>query len=242
MEIDTTKPIRQIAVEVSGAATLFEKFGIDYYGEGNRELKVACSMVGVPLSHVETELKKRYTIPASWREREPDWSRENMASLIHYIIHVHHVKTRALLDDIGRELALLRDSHKERERLDVLRNLFQEIDDELRDHMLDEEKVIFPYLIYAERALEKGEVIGDVLQMNKGFSDSIREILFEHRFMDRGFQEMDKLMYLINDESAGDSLKALAKAVEALIQDNEKHIQLENNKLFRRSAQLGLME
>ncbi len=243
MEIDYSKPIGRIAVEISGAVSLFEKYGIDYYREAEKELVTACSIAGAPLDQVESELKKiKEPIPALWYQQEPDWSRETMASLIHYIVQVHHTKARSLLDDIVRELDLSRETKQEPGRLQVLRNLFLEFEAELRNHLLEEEETIFLYLIHTERALEKGQAPGNLAPMEKGFSNSIREILFEHRFMDRGFEQIEKLMHLINDEASAVSLKNLVEALSALKKDNEKHVHLENRKLFGRSAQLGLMD
>ena len=242
MEITAEQPISQIAIEVTEAVSTFERYGIDYYKDGEKTLKEACSAVAVPLEQVESELSQKEPIPALWYTKEPDWGRETMAALIHYIVHIHHVKTRSLLDDMEGELAKLMKGEREPSKLAVIRDLFLQFAVKLQDHMLEEEKVVFPYLIYAERALKNGAEASNIAPKDKVFSNSIRDILFEHRFMDRGFNEMEKLVYLFNETEGGKPLKSMAEKLKVLEKENQKHIHLENNILLKRGTQLGLME
>ena len=73
MKIDPHQPIRQIAIEIDGAAQIFEKYEIDYYKGGEQSLKEACLGIGAPLEKVESELGGKEPLPLSWRQREPDW-------------------------------------------------------------------------------------------------------------------------------------------------------------------------
>jgi regulator of cell morphogenesis and NO signaling len=242
MEIPSGYPISQIAIEMTEAVSIFEKYGIDYYKDGEKTLKEASAAAGVPLEQVESELKKKDPIPAVWDSQEPDWGRETMAALIHYIIHIHHVKTRSLLDGMEVELAKSMKGEPAPSKLALVRDLFLQFAAKLQAHMLEEEKIVFPYLIHAERALKKGAEASNVVPKDKDFSNSIRDILFEHRFMDRGFNEMEKLVYLFNETEGGRPLKSMAEKLKILEKENQKHIHLENNILLKRATQLGLME
>ena len=242
MEFIASQPIGQIAIELKEAAPLFEKYGIHYYLEKDKTLSEACQAARIPLDQVESGLKKSETLPSLWLAHEPDWGKESMASLIRYLVHVHHVKTLLLLDIIDRELSKLLNKNQEALRLGVVRDIFVKVNGESRRHMLEEEKMIFPYLVYAERVLARGEVLAEKAPKEKSFSDSIRNILFEHRFMDRGFAEIEKLVYLFRDDSGGKIMDPLVEALIELKKVNEKHVQLENEVLLKRAAQLGLMD
>lgn len=162
--------------------------------------------------------------------------------MIHYLIHVHHVKTRELLDSIKRELAELLKNGRYSPTFTLVQELFQKVDADLRNHMLEEEKTIFPYLIYSERALKKGSAAEHLLQKDKKFTDSVRDILFEHRFMDRGFHEIEKLVFLFGQTGGPMPVEPLTQALRELKRDNEKHVRLENHFLLKRAAQLNLMD
>ena len=241
MPIDPNLTVGQLIVHFNQAIPIFDKYGIPYYLEGRSTLAQACLAKGAPLEKVlkEMEAGGARTVP-----KPPpggDWQGASMESVICFIVHSHHVNTRRLLDRIG--VALDGIMKKEgNSKWGVVRDLFARVDVELRDHMLEEEKVIFPYLIYAERAMAQGSTALELIQRDKRFSESIRNILFEHRFMDRGFTEIEKLVYLFQAEDLRHGPGDLDAALKELKSDNEMHIRLENNNLLKRTALLGLME
>jgi regulator of cell morphogenesis and NO signaling len=240
MEIRSGQSTGQIAVEVKEAIPVFEKYGIDYYPEGNRSLKNACLAAGAPLEEVESELKKIELVSPEQDTPERDWNKETMASLIHYLVQVHHTKTRLELDHIEKELAGLNEGNKEPAELGVIRTLFLKLDDEFREHLQAEEELVFPYLIRAERAMQRGEQAVKTFQNFNSFSNPIRDILFEHGMMDREFKQIEKLTFLFFQENGGEHFRNLVLAFKELEKDNEKHIRLENNILLKRAVQLGL--
>ena len=235
-------PVGRTAIELKEAVPIFEKYGIQYYPEGERALRDVCSAAGISVDQVESELRKSETLSPSWLAREPDWEKETMAALIRYIIPVHHIKTCLLLDSIDRVLGRLVDRNLEPQRLGVVRDIFMNVNGELRHHMLEEETTIFPYLVYAERALAGKGASENLVKKGKSFADSMRNILFEHRFMDKGFLEMEKLVFLFWDDSGAKEMDPLVEALEELKKDNMKHIYLENNFLLKRAALLGLID
>ncbi len=240
--MNADQPVRQIAIEIPNAVSLFEKYGINYYLEGEKSLEQACVAGGIPFERVQLELREIESSQAAGYAQEPDWSRETMAAVIHYLLRVHHVKTRLMLDNIELALAQLTKGISGSSKLDLVREMFLRVDKELRNHMLEEEKTVFPYLVYAERELAKGTAVEKIPQKEKSFSDSIRNILFEHRFMDKGFHEIEKLVLLFKEDRTLASLEPLDKALNELKKDNQKHVHLENNILLKRTAQLGLMD
>ncbi|MGH9376988.1 MAG: DUF542 domain-containing protein, partial [Terriglobia bacterium] len=47
MEIDRTKPVNEIVLEMPASAKVFERLGIDYCCGGNRRLEEACKAAGL---------------------------------------------------------------------------------------------------------------------------------------------------------------------------------------------------
>lgn len=241
MEIDHNQTTGQIAVEVKEAVPIFEKYRINYYREGNQTLLEACQAAGASLEQVESELNRLEPVPTEWYTQEPNWRQETMESLIHYIVRVHHVRTRVALDDIERALAKLSINEAEPSELGIVRTLLLKLDSELREHLREEEEQVFPYLIKAERAFKKGEPVEKITQKSEGFSNPIREVLFEHGMMDREFKEITKLLFLFKQAGDGGPFEPVAEAFAELEKDNQKHIHLENNILLKRAAQQGLL-
>jgi len=241
MELNKSRSVGQIAVEMNEAIPIFEKYGIDYYKEGNRTLQETCLTAGVPLERVELELKMAELQPSDWSVQEPDWRQETMACLVQYIVCVHHTKTRLALDRIERIFSKLSMGDDESSELGLVRSLFLKLDSELRDHLRLEEITIFPFLIKAERALKKGEPVEKMSRNIEGGSNPIREVLFEHGMMDREFKEIEKLVFLFKENGNGEYFGLLAQVFGELGRDNQKHIHLENNILLKRAAQMGLL-
>jgi regulator of cell morphogenesis and NO signaling len=242
MEINHNQTTGQIVVEMKEAIPIFEKYEINYYKEGEKTLKEACLAADAPLEQVEAELNNVEAVPTEWYTQEPNWRVESMASLIHYIVHVHHVRTRLALDNIERALARLSKGQVEPSELSMVRTLFLKLDSELREHLREEEELVFPYLIKAERALKKGEPVEKISQNSDGFSDPIREVLFEHGMMDREFKEIQKLIFLFKKAGDGGPFEPLAETFGELEKDNKKHIHLENNILLKKASQLGFLD
>jgi len=239
MEINPSQSISRFVLELKESAAVLEKYGIPYYLEGDKTLSEACARAGASLERVESELNQCEPIPPGELSKEREWQKESMASLIRYIVHVHHVKTHSLLDNFENALVELVSKNPDSPNLGIIRDLFLSFAKSFRIHMLDEEKLIFPYLIYAERELERGATVETLVRKDRGFSDTIRNILFEHRFMDKEFHEIEELVALLESDH---SLASLDKELKKLKEDHQKHSHLENQFLLKRTAQLGLMD
>lgn len=242
--VDPDRAVGQMAVERKEVIPIFEKYGINYYSEGHFSLTEACGIAGVDLDKVLEELSEAPCAPGAWAEGEPDWSRESMASMIEFIVHVYHAPTREKLSEIEAILAKCSREKMALPRLNFIQGLFLKLDVELRDHFRVEEVTVFPFLIRAERALQASKNLPPLPAVSEDFVNPIRALLFEHGMMDREFKELAKLIFLLGKEE-GD-WKLIAPTLEELFQeldkDNEKHIHMENNVLLKRASQMGLLD
>jgi iron-sulfur cluster repair di-iron protein len=241
MKINSSQSTGQIAVEMKEGIPIFEKYGINYYTQGDQSLKIACIAANVPLERVESELEKAESMPVQWYSQDRDWRQEPMAILIYYIVHTHHVKTRRELDNIESFFANGPAPDDQPSELSLIRTLFLKLDAELREHLKEEEEKVFPYLIRAERTMKPGMPGQKAFPNPDGFSNPIRNILFEHGMMDREFKEIEKLLFQFNPGDGG-FFAPLIESIGELAKDNQRHIHLENNILLKRASQLGLLD
>jgi regulator of cell morphogenesis and NO signaling len=244
MKVSPTQTVGQIAVEFKEAIPIFEKYEINYYTGGTRCLKDACYLANVPLEEVTATLEKIESAPKEWYTQERDWRQEPMAELIDYVVNVHHAYTRAQLDQIEKMLArLLVEKGSQNPKLLAVNHLFLKMAEELKDHLREEEEVVFPYLIQAERAMERKEPVPKPFAGYSIVNHPIRVLLFEHGMMDREWREIgEQTGHFLAPLEDRQLLQPLYEAMKELEKDNRKHVHLENNILLKRAVEMGLLE
>ncbi len=155
--------------------------------------------------------------------------------LIDHILVVHHAYIRSALPAIARHLAKLVDVHGARHpELARVAAAFDEIDRDLLQHMMKEERVLFPYIreLAAEPDLSRVSPFGTV-------ENPIRMMEREHR-------EAGDEMRLIRELTGGFTVPADGCAtyricfeeLAAFERDLHRHVHLENNVLFPKAVAL----
>lgn len=234
MLLDSTKTVREFAIENSNATRVFEKLKIDYCCGGNRPLKVACVEKGLDLKEVLQLLKQAE--PAE--VESPNAGSPPLANLVNLIVEKHHVFTRSELERLTTLLEKVCSVHGQNhpELLDI-RSHFQTLRGELEPHMMKEERILFPYITRLETAIAEnqpvpfapfGRVENPIVAMMREH-DAAGEILKTIRGLSKDFA---------TPEDGCISYQTLYKALEELEADLHQHIHLENNVLFPRSVEL----
>ena len=233
MNVATEKTVRELALENPAATRIFEKLGIDYCCGGNKSLEEACHSANLSIDAVLESLEKacQATPPAS-----RDWQGEPMAALIAHIKDTHHKFIREEIVRLGPLFAKVCSVHgKNHPELFQIRDLFQDLANELSAHLMKEEMVLFPYLIRLEAAITGGEPVarapfGSVrnpISMMEHEHDSAGSIL-------RAIKGIAKEYSAPPDACV--SYQTLYKALAAFEADLHQHIHLENNVLFPRAV------
>jgi regulator of cell morphogenesis and NO signaling len=234
----TSKTVRELALEVPQATRVFERLGIDYCCGGSRSLEEACAAVHIRLEDLERSLAEAEEHPSEAAQDDATWQRAPLFGLVAHIIQKHHYFVRRELRRIEPLLARVIASHgqKHPELLEVQRH-FRALGDELVQHMLKEEQILFPYLTQLEEC------------------ESRRQPMAPPRF---GTAENPIRMMLHEHESAGSALRTirartgdyrlppgacagyetLFRSLQDFEQDLHRHIHLENNILFPRALEL----
>lgn len=232
MTIQTTKTVREIAVELPSATRLFEKLGIDYCCGGARPLAEACQKAGLVVDAVVASLEQIGSAPDG---QARDWQAESLTDLIAHINDTHHVFTREEMDRIEPLLAKVCKVYGEkRPELPRIQALFQDLQRELLAHMMKEEQVLFPYVRQLEMAAATASAkpyafFGTV-------QNPVRMMMLEH---DAAGEVLAQLRELSDNYTppaeACISYQTLYRALADLEQDLHQHIHLENNILFPRA-------
>jgi len=237
MNVTADKTVRQLALENAGATRVFEGLGIDYCCGGNRTLKQACHATGVSIDEV---LKSLEAAEQSSGSSRPDhaWQAEPMGDLISHIKATHHKYTREEIARLGPLLDKVCSVHgANHPELLQVREIFGALSQELTNHLMKEEMVLFPYIIRMEEAVvEKTPILpppfGTVqnpVSMMEHEHDSAGNALRALREISDGYRA---------PSDACVSYQTLYKALAELEADLHQHIHLENNILFPRAIEM----
>jgi len=235
--IDKTKTVGQLAVDLPGATRVFEKLGIDYCCGGAKPLNEACSSAGVTEESVVTLLNCLQGLGFDDSSAK-DWQTTPLSELTKYIVDKHHKFSRAELVSLKQLLAKVCSVHsRNHPELFRIRDIFFRLEADLTDHMLKEEKILFPHIERLETAVARGEpapkpAFGSV-------RNPVRMMMQEHDEAGQALQGLREATS--NYQAPADgciSFRTLYQGLEGFEKDLHQHIHLENNILFPRAAEL----
>lgn len=235
MTLNTTKTVRELALEMPNATRVFERLKIDYCCGGGRNVAEACESVGVRIDELSRLLEEAGAVGV---DDARDFNAGPLSELIRYIIDTHHVYTR---EESARIQALLEKvcskhggNHPE---VPEVRSLFLKLDADLQPHMLKEEQILFPYILRLEAARASGGAVP--FAPFATVNNPVRVMMSEH---DTAGDLLREIRAAASDFRAPDdacmSFRALYRALEDFEKDLHQHIHLENNVLFPRAVEL----
>jgi regulator of cell morphogenesis and NO signaling len=231
-EVET---LGEIATKDLRKAEIFKKYGLDFCCGGKKTVRQACADKGIDATKVEEELQNAevaaFTRPLPYNE----WS---LSFLADYIVNTHHsyvTKTLPELKAYATKVAKVHGSHHP--ELVPVRQLVEDIDQELTEHMVKEESILFPFIKQLEASKSNGKKLEPA-----GFGTVQNPInMMEHEHEAVG-KNLEKIRVLTNDyaipEDACASYKLLFKMLEEFESDLFTHIHLENNILFPKALKL----
>jgi len=218
-----------MVTERPSRAKVFETFGLDYCCGGKKPLKEACEAKGI---NPQTVLDVLKMIDGQAAEPERDWSQATMTELCANIEQTHHAYLKRDLPRMEYLVRRVAERHGgDQPHLIEVRDTFLGLKTELEEHMVKEERVLFPLC----RQLDSAESLPE---MHCGSVDNpIRQMVHEHN--DAG-AALAKLRQLTNGyqppESACNTYRAMYDALAELEHDMHRHVHKENSILFPKAA------
>ncbi|HEX7905160.1 MAG TPA: iron-sulfur cluster repair di-iron protein [Chitinophagaceae bacterium] len=230
-----TKTLAQIVSDDHRAASIFEKYQLDFCCKGKRSLQQACSEKDLPVQEVIDQLSM--TILPGSSKVTIDYNRLSLTQLAEYIVYTHHDYVKKEMPQLLSYLQKVASKHGVRhpEMLKVF-DLFTALAEEMTEHMKKEELVLFPRI----KEIEKQSLAGQDNKFNITYLKSPVIVMEqEHDYAGRLLEEIRKLT---NDYQAPPdactTYKLSFAALKAFELDFHHHVHLENNILFPKALQL----
>jgi regulator of cell morphogenesis and NO signaling len=163
----------------------------------------------------------------------------SLGDLVTTIRVTHHVTTRVLLDEIDRIVCRISAQARPQDeaRVDALRRVFSFFRDDLRAHLLGEERVIFPYVIALGAAVERGGPMPHAAF--RSVASPIQVMKNEQATSERALCRLEE--GIAAAQAAGTPTPdwtSLDAAVARLRADLAEHVRLEQHVLFPAAIEL----
>ncbi len=227
--------LSQIVTKDYHAASVFEKYNMDFCCKGNRPLSEACSEKGLSLEKILSELQVENPVSNENENRFNEWE---LDFLTDYIINNHHKYVRNAIPVITAHAEKVASVHgKNHPETIEINKIFSVVYKDLIHHMMKEESIIFPYVKYLikvknnESKLEKPffGTVQNPINMMEAEHTSAGDSLFQIRkFTDN---------YSIPADACT-TYSAYYKELKEFEEDLHKHVHLENNILFPKVIEL----
>lgn len=208
------------------SAPVLEKYKLDFCCKGKRTLEQACAEQGIVLEEVEKELDK--VIDQRFRPTPSVFEAMTPKQLADYIVARHHVYVRQAIPQIVYHLDKV--YHKHGERYDYVGEVyttFRKVAVELEQHMLKEEKILFPMM----------EKLGHM---------SSAQLMGPIHVMESEHEEAGDLMGRIREithdytppADACTTHRLMLEELRSFEEDLHEHVHLENHLLFPRAVSM----
>ena len=216
-------------------AAVFEGFGIDFCCGGKRSLADACEHASVDPAAVVEALRAMTASGSSAGEDATGWL---IARLIDHIVDTHHAYVRGALPRIAQHLDKLVSAHGERHpELARVAAAFAGVSDELTQHMMKEERILFPYV--RDLAEQESRPCGGTMSPFGSVENPIRMMEREHRDTADGLAGIrDLTRDYTTPEDGCRTYDVTMQELAEFERDLHRHVHLENNVLFPRAIEI----
>lgn len=237
MNVETHETIGEIVTKDLRKARVFRKYGIDFCCGGKRTLEQVCREKQISRADIENDLLNVGGEPRTTEANADTWEADFLAD---YIVNIHHAYVRKAMPDLRAWANKVAHVHGDRHPETIRVNqLFTEIADELSQHMMKEENILFPYIHELVQAKRNGGTNGS-LQPGK-VKSPVAEMEQEHERVGELFMEIEKLTDNFTPPAdACNTYRALYINLKEFENDLFLHVHLENNILFPKAEQLDL--
>jgi len=219
------------------AAAVFEKYGIDFCCRGNRPLDTVSRERGVDTAEILAALSNCPDASAATAPRFATWSIDLLTS---YIEENHHRYIREAAPILREHTAKIAKVHgRNHPELLVIARTFAQLSDDLEQHMIKEERILFPLMRELAAAARHARTVPGPAGQLPSPDGPIAVMMQEHQ---QAGDDMAAIRKLSQDYAAPADGCATYRACFQELADFEHdlhdHVHLENNLLFPRALAL----
>ncbi len=221
--------IGDIVTQDFRAAEVFKKAGIDFCCGGSQSLEDACRDKKLDVAEIESELEKLENSEPGSSHKFNEWK---LDFLCDYIVNTHHQTVMKLLPELTFYTQKIAEVHGDNHpELSEIANLFAQVDTELRQHLRNEEEVLFPAIrevLKTNSAESKATIISEITRMTG-----------EHEFAGGAMDKINELShrYAVPEDGCN-TYRVAYKLLEQFEDDLHIHVHLENNILYPKAMKL----
>ena len=221
--------IGDIVTQDFRAAEVFKKAGIDFCCGGSQSLEAACRDKKLDVAVIESELEKLENSEPGSSHKFNEWK---LDFLCDYIVNTHHQTVMKLLPELTFYTQKIAEVHGDNHpELSEIANLFAQVDTELRQHLCNEEEVLFPAIrevLKTNSAESKATIISEITRMTG-----------EHEFAGGAMDKINELShhYAVPEDGCN-TYRVAYKLLEQFEDDLHIHVHLENNILYPKAMKL----
>lgn len=224
--IEMESRVADIALQDARTVPVLERYKVDYCCGGGRSLGQAAQDAGLDAAELITALRR--AVVGESPEPQRDWTTATMTELADHIVETHHHRMREWLERLAFVVPKVAKAHGKRQpELVELQDVVKQFSEEMYDHMIREERVVFPWLRRLDRMTE----------IHKGPPWSVKRpiscMIHDHDDAASALQCMRRLTggYSSPDWACA-TYRSMISALDAMELDTHIHISKENNILF----------
>ncbi|RXK85682.1 iron-sulfur cluster repair di-iron protein [Filimonas effusa] len=225
--------VGQIVAQDIRKAEILKSMGIDFCCGGKKKLKDVCAEKELDLEQVKAALS---VAPATGGADKNDYVNWSASFLVDYIYNQHHLYYYNNLPLINELLNKVAGKHGDRNpELLRLHRYFGQLQQELNEHFLKEEQVLFPAIKQLSAAAGKGSVAQGAISLNA----PIGVMEADHEMAGELLESMASITNNFTPPpGACNSYALLFAKLKDLRDDLHMHVHLENNILFPKALAL----
>ena len=211
------------------AAEIFKNAGIDFCCGGSQTLGDACRDKNLDVAAIETQLEQLENSAPDSSHMFNEWKLDFLSD---YIVNTHHQTVMNLLPQLTFYTQKIAEVHgNNHPELLEIAGLFTQVDTELRQHLRNEEEVLFPAIkevLKTNSDESKGTIISEITRMTG-----------EHEFAGGAMDKINELSrrYAVPEDGCN-TYRVAYKLLEQFEDDLHIHVHLENNILYPKAMKL----
>ncbi|HAZ78109.1 iron-sulfur cluster repair protein YtfE [Pseudescherichia sp.] len=207
----------ELALSIPRASALFRQYDMDYCCGGKQTLARAAQRKALNVEEIEAALTKLAEQPVN-----KEWRVAPLAEIIDHIIVRYHDRHREQLPELILQATKVERVHADKPNVPRgLAKYLTMLHEELTNHMMKEERILFPMIKQGQGSHAAGPV--SVMESEHDEAGELLEVI-KHTTHN-----------VTPPPEACTTWKAMYNGINELIDDLMEHISLENNVLFPRA-------